>query len=265
MKELTTEGVVVRSVVHGDAHLIVSLYTRDGGRISALARNARGSRKRFGGGLNFFMRSRFIVKIRGGGDLWTLESAELLESFGDLASDLAAYTHGSYVTELVRELTPQEQPDAEILDLLLSIYRELATNGVSVAMLRSFELGLLAAVGLAPVIDRCVVCESQDDIDGEGWLMDPARGGIVCPRCAVTSRSGGVRALAAGVRRYLAACAAVDDVAMARPLDKVAGELAPMARDANLGYLLWHIGKPLRSIEFLSKVSGALRHGGGET
>lgn len=256
-ESLTTEALVLRSVPYGDADLIVTLYTRVRGRLSALARAARKSTRRFSGALGLFTLSSVQLRGRSGGDLWTLQGADAVQSFATLAHDMGAFAHASYATELARELTAAEQPDEHILDLLLELYQLLQADGPHPQVLRSFELTLLDILGLAPVLDRCVGCGSED-VDGRGVVLDAARGGVSCARCAAMARAVGVRPLSGAARRVLAEAQSAPSLAAARA-HAPAPDAAAEARDALLSLVLGHVGKPLRSLEFITKVSGAAR------
>lgn len=283
---LVTEAVVLRTVPYRDADLIVTLYTRACGKISAMARSARKSKKRFGNALSILTLSRAELRRRPGAEMWTLSSAEPLRGFAGLAADLAQFAHASYGTELVRELTAAEQPDEAVLDLLVELFASLEQRGASVAVLRAFELRLLALIGLAPVLDRCVGCDLDADagLDEGGSFLDPQRGGVVCRACSAAARDRGailtgtprqtfngaarsqlVRPLSGAARAFLVEAQRVDALADApresagdapTPVDSA---VAAEARDAVLALILAHVGKPLRSLEFIAKLSGARR------
>jgi DNA repair protein RecO (recombination protein O) len=254
---LVTEAIVLRTIPYGEADLILTLFTRARGRLSALARAARKSMRRFSGALDMFTLSSLHLRGHTGGDLWTLESAQPVRTFASLALDMGAFAHASYGTELLRELSPAEVPEEPALDLLLALFAELEAHGAHAQVLRAFELALLDVVGLSPVLDRCVGC-GVTELDGRGMLLDPARGGVCCASCAALARQPGVRPLSGPARQALARAQAAPDLAAARMLAPEA-EAATEARDAMLALLLGHVGKPLRSLEFIAKMSGAAR------
>lgn len=264
-----SDGLVLRLVPYRDADLVATLYTRDHGKLSALARAARRSRRRFGGALGHLVVSRFGLKGRGRGELWTLESADLSVDFTRLAADVGAFAHASYAIELLRELVPAEVPDPGLLDLAIDLHASLVEVGACAAVLRAYELQLLDVLGSGPVLDACVGCGRTDELDERGTLFDPGRGGAVCPRCAAHSRGPAVRPLPAGARAYLLAARAVNRLADAHRLDQldpgVDAEAARLdhhaARDAMVGMVTGLLGRPLRSVEFIGKVQSAARRG----
>jgi DNA repair protein RecO (recombination protein O) len=243
-----------------DADLIVTLLAREQGKLSALARSARSSRRRFGGGLGSFTLSRAELTSRRTGDLWTLRSAEPIRLWPALAADVGSMAHAGYATELVREVSPPEQADPGLFDLLVELYDTVAARGPVPAVLRRFELALLEQVGLAPVLDRCIGCGSHDParLDAPGAVMDPSRGGVACAVCAAGSRGAGVKMLSAAARAHLQAIAAAANLAEAAGVGCAVVD-ARDARDALLATVLAHVGKPLRSLEFLAKLSGGPR------
>lgn len=244
-------AVVLRRVPYGESDLIVHFFTREAGRLSALARGARRSKKRFGGALGLFAVVRVDLRNRKNSELWSANSAELVQSFQDIALDVVAMAHASYGTELVRELSAPEVADAAVFDLLVELYESVACAGPRAGRLRVFELRLLELMGLAPILDRCARC--GDRAMGNA-LIDPAGGGALCRPCAGGAR-GAVRELPTGARSLLCRAQRMECLAEGDILD--GDDEAGDARAAMLATLYSHVGKPLRSVEFIAKLSGA--------
>src|SRR5690606_35877394 len=99
-----SDAIVLGRIDYADADLILTLFTREHGKLKALARAAKKSRKRFGAGLMSFTISRVELSRRQSAELWTLLTAEPIESFATVANDVVALAHASYIAELVREL-----------------------------------------------------------------------------------------------------------------------------------------------------------------
>jgi DNA repair protein RecO (recombination protein O) len=251
----SSDAILLRRVDYGEADQIVTLLCRDLGKLSAVARAARKSRRRFGGALELATISRVEMTRKSGAELWTLSSARPVRSFGSIAADLGAFAHASYGTELLRELSPVEVPDPTIFDLGGELFETLARRGAIPFVLRCFELRLLEACGLAPVLERCLACGT--DAVERAAIMDPNRGGVVCADCAAQSRGLDVRPISNAARLHLVAAAAAPslDHAAANVPDQGARE----ARDIVLATILGHIGKPLKSVEFIAKMAAGPR------
>lgn len=255
MEPIVTDAVIVRLVDYGEADRIVTLLTRGEGKLAALARGARRSQRRFAGSLALFAVGEASLRRRRG-DLWSLESfaAPSLR----LGHHLTELAHAAYLSELTRELVPEEAPDETVYRLLSQALERLAGGGgFSPSELRAYELALLDAVGFAPVFDRCVACDAQPNDDAE-QLFDAARGGVVCGRCRSLASSlqrtnADAIALPAAVRRGLRQLQRLSSP------DDTATEMGPAeatrAREILQALLAQHLPHPLRSLEFIAKLN----------
>jgi DNA repair protein RecO (recombination protein O) len=247
------EAMLLRQTPFGESDAVVTLFTREHGRISALARGARASKRRFAGALGLLVLARVDVRRRPRGDLWSLEAAEIAREWTALAGDVAALAHASYAVEIVRELSPAEHPEPALLDLLVALHDALAEVGPRAPVLRALELQVLDVLGHAPVLDACAACGRVEL--GAGVVFDAGRGGVLCAACAAESRGAGVRPLPDGARAYLLAARAAPRLADAAALDgRVDDHDRAAARDAVVGMIAGLVGRPLRSIEFIAKL-----------
>jgi len=250
-------GVVLKTTPLRESDLLVSLYTQERGRVSAVARGARKSQRRFAGALQLLVLGRYQLGRRPRGELWGLDGAEVEREWTRLASDVVAVAHASYAAELVGALLPPEAPDPHALALVVAIWDSLADGGPSPAALRALELSLLELAGHAPALDGCAACSGP--LAG-GAMFDPSRGGAICRRCAATSRAAGVRPLDDGTLAYLRAAAAAASPSDARVLDSDA-RFSPSdrtgGRDALVTMVQGLVGKPLKSLEYIAKLGAA--------
>lgn len=251
-------GVVLKASPLRESDLLVVLYTATHGRVAAVARGARKSQRRFAGALQLLVLGRYQLGRRPRGELWGLDSADVEREFTQLSSDVFAVAHASYVAELVAGLLPAEMPEPHVLDLIVALWESLAEGGPSPAALRAVELELLDIAGHKPALDACAACgETALEL---GAMFDPTRGGAICKRCAATSRAAGVRPLESGTLAYLRAVAGAGSPSAARVLDS---HFAPgdrtAARDALVAMVTSHVGKPLKSLEYIAKLGAAGR------
>src|SRR5690242_10873223 len=130
-------GVVLRTTPLRESDLLVVLYTDTHGRVSAVARGARRSQRRFAGTLS----------------LLGLDGGEVVREWTRLASDVVAVAHASYVAELVGALLPPEAPDPHALEVIVALWDSLAEAGPSPGALRAVELALLEVAGHRPALE----------------------------------------------------------------------------------------------------------------
>jgi DNA repair protein RecO (recombination protein O) len=257
-------GVVLRTTPLRESDLLVVLYTDKHGRISAIARGARKSQRRFSGALSLLVLGRYHLGRRPRGDLWGLDRAEVVQEWTRLSSDVVAVAHASYVAELVAALLPAEAPDPAALELICALWDSLAEAGPSPGALRAVELAILDIGGHRPAIESCAACGSTEL--ESGTVFDPTRGGAICRADAARSGGLGVRPFEVGTRQYLSAIAELETPGPARgvdsdprftPADRVA------AREALIAMITGLVGRPLRSLEYLGKLVAAGRRSEG--
>src|SRR5438270_872180 len=118
---LALEALVLRSIAYGESDAVVHLLVRGRGRVSAFARAARSSRKRFGGALEPFQRVEALLSEREGQELWSLREARVLEAHARLRDDLHRIAHAGCAVELIHDLTRAGEP----ADALFSVLDEV--------------------------------------------------------------------------------------------------------------------------------------------
>jgi DNA repair protein RecO (recombination protein O) len=246
---ITTAAIVLRTIDYGEADRVVTLLTREVGKLSALARGARKSVKRFGAALGLFGVGEALLVDKPNVELAALERFDGARGFPALMSDVAKVAHGGYACEVVRELIPPRQPEPEIFELLVTFFAALEAAPARAETLRIFELRLLDALGLRPQLEACVACGTED-LGSPGDVLDVRRGGVVCAHC-----HGHGRPLVDDVRRALVDAQALDLHGAAT------FALAPLvnvgAREALGAIIIDHVGRPLKSLEFIAKLNHA--------
>jgi DNA repair protein RecO (recombination protein O) len=257
VRSLLTPAIVLRAVNYGESDRIVTLFGRETGTLSALARGARKSQRRFSGGLGLCAVGTATLRERPGADLLTFEQFDVSSPHGALGSDVARMSHAAYAAELVGKLCAPRQVETAVFDTLVAFLDLLDRDGASAERLRVFELALLRAVGLGPVLETCATCAGER-FSGRAssevaFRWDPDRGGAVCVGCA---RGG--RPLPGPVREALVRLAATplaDAASAPLPADVNRG-----CREALLEIVKHHIHAPLKSVEFIAKLSGTGGH-----
>ena len=163
---LQRTGIVIGVRDHKEADRIVHLLTPDNGRITALARAARKSTRRFGGALDIGNRVEATLRPPRG-DWWGLDSATLEDGRTHARKDLSLISLLAYAAEVCGKLAREDHPEPKLfglLDMALSLI-----NAMSDAPSPLFRLGLeakaLTFAGFGPQLQRCVACgEALEDI-----------------------------------------------------------------------------------------------------
>ncbi len=196
-----TEALVLRLSDYGESDRIVTLFTLSEGKITAIAKGAKQSRKRFGGALSIFGFGEAKLRERKGSDLWILEEFQSVRGFSRLSQEMGRFGQASYATELCKELCPSHLPEPQIFLWLRLLLERL--NGLPLEVkprpewLMAFELKLLQLVGFQMSLSFCAGCGRGPDIvtfsHEEKTLFVPQRGGVLCFSCSrhspVTAKS----------------------------------------------------------------------------
>jgi DNA repair protein RecO (recombination protein O) len=177
-----TDALVLRAVDYRDADRIVTLLTERHGKIAALARSARKSRKRFGGSLEPYALIEAEVRM-GRGEVGGLSHARVKRSFVGILGDLRRITAAGAALELVREALPVEEPHPDVLALVISFFEHIEASAKNEEeLLLSFSARVLALLGFEPNLDTCARC-SRRAAAGQAALFEPSLGSVVCRSC----------------------------------------------------------------------------------
>ena len=241
MERFADEALVLGTVDFGDADRIVTLFTRGHGRLSAFAAGARKSKKRFAGALEAgtHLTARLVTTH---GDTCRLDGVDVIRSFHHVRDDLAHIARALYCLELCRELSRDNQPNDALFDALVHYLGLLDDKKAGPTSLIKFELDALQYTGFMPHFSPCALCGQPT---GDRPRFDPEHGGVVCAACGprvprgVAARPEVVDALArlqAGERK---------------PLPP---ELRARSRELLNLFIAHHLGRKLKSVEFMEQV-----------
>lgn len=240
-------AIVLGHVDYGEADRIVRLLTAERGVVSALARGARSSRKRFGGGLELGNRLRALIR-RGRGELDTLDSAEVIDGRPHLRADLDRIALAAYCCELVGSLARPDHGEPRLFGLLdvALLVLDAATASPTPVFRLAFEAKALTFAGYGPRLDACAVC--GEPFGEDPLVYAPGAGGVLHTRC------GGGSPITAAASGEL-------ESARRTPLAELLDRPAPdCALWLLYDHLLWQIGRPLRSQALLASLENAARH-----
>ena len=179
-----TLALLLRRVEHGEADLVVWFFTRTLGRMSALARGARKSTRRFGGTLEPFHTLRVDVDEPSSGDLFLLREAALESPRVTLTSNLDRMDAAGRALAWVRTAAPPRTAEPEVWKEITALLDRLNDDTQVNARLVLAEQGLrlLVAFGWGLDLERCVKCGKPCE-KGRSAFVDPVRGGLVCRSC----------------------------------------------------------------------------------
>ena len=155
----------------GEADRLLTLYTRDFGKLRAIAKGARKPQSRKTGHVELFMRTTFLLAR--GRELDIVTQAETVQAYDALRTDLVRTTYAAYIVELLDRLTPDEDRQPAVYDLLRDALGWLETEDDLRLPARYYELRLLSLVGYQPQLFRCVITDApiaeEDQFSALNW------------------------------------------------------------------------------------------------
>src|SRR4051794_38624181 len=173
--------MVVRSVDVFETSLVVTLFTREMGKVGALAKGARRLKSPLQGGLDLLGVSDIVLLHKATEALDLVTEAAPVERFASLRRDLAALYAGYYVAELLTELTDSHDPHPRLFDAAVVTLRHLGEPVLRDRRLLRFELACLRELGLMPALETCAHCGAAVEAAGDAVAFGLATGGVLCP------------------------------------------------------------------------------------
>ena len=176
-------ALVLRVIEFSESSSIVTLFTREFGKVRGLAKGARRPKSSFESALDLLSLCRIVFLRKSSDSLDLLTEAKLERRFRAAGRDLSSLYAAYYVAELLAELTDDGDPHPELFDAACQALAALGALGSPVAtVLLRFELNALRLLGHMPLLDACVECGREVD-DERRVAFGQLAGGVLCPRC----------------------------------------------------------------------------------
>lgn len=178
-RSFRVEAVVLRHSDWGEADRMLWLFTREMGKVRAVAKGVRKLRSRKAGHLEPFTRASLLLAR--GRDILLVTQAESLDSFVPLREDLQMLGYASYIIEVLDRFTYEEGENLSLFRLLVDTLSRLASGQPADLAVRYYEVRLLDLLGFRPQLFQCARCGKE--IRAEDQYFSAALGGAVCPAC----------------------------------------------------------------------------------
>lgn len=178
---------------------MLTLYTREQGKLRAVAKGARRLRSRKAGHLQPF--TRVALLLARGHDIWIVNQAETVDAYLPLRENLLCVGYASYVIELLDRFTYEEEQMTALYTLLVDTLERLSQGEDFFLVVRYYEIHLLNLMGFRPELVHCVGCQTL--IKPEAQYFSNSMGGILCPRCGKTGVDSGAQPVAMDTLRYM--------------------------------------------------------------
>lgn len=186
MRNFSSEGLVVKRKDIGEADKIVTIFARNYGKVSFIAKGVRKVSSRRAGNLELLNKIKFFAN--GQGKLPVLTEASGLSSFKEIKSDLKKLSLAYLLLELVDQFLPDGQENNKLYNQLI-LFLEAINQSESIerdkVLTASFQIKLLREMGYLPELYHCIKCGSK--LEERRNYLAPPLGGLIDENCSKES------------------------------------------------------------------------------
>lgn len=243
----TTEGIVLKKQNLRETSIIMTLFTKDFGKLSGIIKGARGPKAVIGNNPQLFSLNSIVFYERKRSNLNSISQCDLKVFFEDIRNDLEKTVYADYFLELVDFVTIEGDVNKDIYQLLLNSLNLLSKPVSSKRVARVFEIKLMDISGFMPEFKECTDCEKIVQNDARFSLR---LGGLLCGDCEKKDRaaikiSKGTINFIEHVRK-----SPYERISRIKVSQNVGKELEGFLRR----FVDYHIQRSLKTVEFLKKI-----------
>jgi DNA repair protein RecO (recombination protein O) len=246
-RSFRVEAVVLRHADWGEADRLLTLYTRERGKVRALAKGARKIRSRKAGHLEPF--THVTLQLARGRDLFIVTQADTVDAYLPIHENLVKTSHAAYVVELLDRFTYEDDTENhKIFQLLTDALARLEKETDPWLVIRYYEVQLLDLLGYRPHLFECANCAKE--IRAEDQFFSAAQGGVLCPDCG--AGLPGVWRVSVEALKYLRHFQRSDyaGARRARPVPEVGSEVEALLQH----YVTYLLERTLNSPGFIRQI-----------
>ncbi|MHB8509415.1 MAG: DNA repair protein RecO [Candidatus Dormibacteria bacterium] len=248
MAVYTAEAVILRKVDYGEADRILTLFTRERGKVPAIAKAVRKPKSRMSGQLDVFAHGQ--MQLAEGRNMDVITQFQRIGDPRPLAQELVRSAAAAVVAEVADKVLEERHPQPDLFTIVVQALEHLAEAGTQARVeCAGFLMRMLAELGYAPELARCARCGGSL---GEVELgFSPLAGGVICASCNLGDGRG--TPVTARAVKVLRVCASLDrDLLQRLRLDDQDQRVLEGLLSAQLEHQL---DRQLKAVDFLHRVA----------
>lgn len=198
------KAIILKKNLFSEGSEIITFYTRDFGKIKAVARSVKSARSKLAFALQSLFYSEIELSSRSGklATLSPISGVRPIETFKRLRKDNSRVFRALHATELILKSTADEQPNPDLFDEYLGYLTHLNEYPLEhKGCADVFTLRALGHVGYTVQFSKCLVC-SKGLEPGSGIYFSNRKGGLLCEECA--SKSADAKRISSELAKALA-------------------------------------------------------------
>ncbi|WLD92116.1 DNA repair protein RecO [Alkalihalobacillus sp. AL-G] len=174
---IKSEAIVIRTSDYGESNKVLTVYTRDFGKLGVMARGAKKTKSRLSSVAQLFTHAHLLIQK--GSGLGSLNQGEIINTYRAIKQDLFKTAYAAYIVELLDKST-EENKSSPALFQFLNLSLTYLDEGIDPDVIRAiFEMKMLRISGVGPSVDRCANCGRQEG----AFSFSIAEGGFLCEQC----------------------------------------------------------------------------------
>lgn len=240
----TLNALVLREVRYKEADRILTILTDTDGKLTVKARGALRKSSRTAAATQQLTYSE--MTLFGNRGKWTVNEAQVKESFDGLRSDMEKLALGAYFAECMEALSVEDQPEPALLQLGLNCLYALSRGMYPQEKVKAaFEMRLMCLSGYAPELRSCPVCGKEP----ENPALSLDHGCVCCKTCGGLGEKAELGPAGLAAMRYLSEAPAKQLLSFAMP----DADLLRLS-DASERYLLRRTERGFSTLEYWKKI-----------
>ncbi len=202
-----TDAIILRSMKYGETSKILTIYTREFGRMSVIVKGARAAKPKFGAALDVMSHSAVVMYKKDMRELQLLTQADLIRQYRGIIDRPERLMYGFALLEFLTATVNGEEAHEELYTVLESSFAALdAADARPAAVLLHYLLRLIHVLGLGIDVRHCVRCRvdlGEENAFGRYAAFSETHGGFTCAQCPPAPGSVHTSVESVGVLRWL--------------------------------------------------------------
>ena len=232
---------------YSETSQIVTLFTRNNGKVRLIAKGSKRPRSSFGGPIDRLQLVQAVFSVRRRDGLGQLTELSISETLPGLRTSLKAFYAAALLGEILSAATEELDPFEELFKIAGQTLRRLSCGDDSAILMYRFQAQALRILGLMPELQVCVACRRRRP-RGRSGVFSSLSGGLICRRCLCLGE--GEEGLAVGGKALdaLGFLATADEREAGRVT--LSAKAATDVRKLLRQYWQHVLGRPLRSMQW---------------
>ncbi|MRG86624.1 DNA repair protein RecO [Salinibacillus xinjiangensis] len=172
------EGIVIRTQDYSETHKIVTLFTKERGKVGLIARGAKKPKSQMAALTQPFVYGVFLIQPSR--NLGTLYQGDVTHSMRKMREDIIKTAYAAYLAELTDKVLENQAPDPFLFDQLLHTFERIENDDSPEIIAMIYELKIFEKGGFAPELRYCVNCGRDEGITH----FSITEGGFLCSNCS---------------------------------------------------------------------------------